>query len=141
MTTPVVQTDVYMDFQGLEQMRARARGHDQEALREIAGQFEALFIQMMLSSMRDASLGQGLLDGEHTKTYESMFDRQISIDLSKHKGLGLAEMMVRQLSRNQDSATRAADSPLSLSSVPSARSKVDLYHSAEASTSLTICAK
>jgi flagellar protein FlgJ len=96
-------------------MRTQAKGDDESALREIAGQFEALFIQMMLSSMRDASLGKGLLDGEHTKTYESMFDRQISIDLSKHKGLGLAEMMVRQLSRNPDGDRPADGMPLPIS--------------------------
>jgi flagellar protein FlgJ len=122
MTTPVVQTDVYMDFQGLEKMRAQAKGDDEKTLREIAGQFEALFIQMMLSSMRDASLGEGLLDGEHTKTYESMFDRQISIDLSKHKGLGLAEMMVRQLSRSQDGTTQVTGSSLPVGPVQQAAS-------------------
>ncbi len=115
MTTPIVQTDVYMDFQGLKSLRAQAKGDDEAALREIAGQFEALFIQMMLSSMRDASLGEGLLDSEHTKTYESMFDRQIAIDLSKQKGLGLAEMMVRQMSRDPESDGQASGLPIPVS--------------------------
>lgn len=99
MGIPATQTQVYTDFQGLSELRARAKRDGGEALREVAGQFEALFIQMMLKSMRDAGFGDGLLDSEHTQTYQAMFDRQISIDLSKHQGLGLAEMMVRQLSR------------------------------------------
>ena len=99
MTSPVAHNDVYTDFQGLSELRSRVRNNSEAALREVAGQFEALFIQMMLKSMRDAGLGEGILDSEHTKTYQAMFDKQISIDLSKRQGLGLAEMMVRQLSR------------------------------------------
>ena len=95
--------DVYTDFQGLSQLRTEAgkNGNDRETLRKVAGQFEALFIQMMLKSMRDASLGEGLMDGEHVKTYQSMFDQQIALDLSKRNSLGLADMMVRQLSRSE----------------------------------------
>lgn len=99
MTSPVAHNDVYTDFQGLSELRSRVRNNSEAALREVAGQFEALFIQMMLKSMRDAGLGEGILDSEHTKTYQAMFDKQISIDLSKRQGLGMAEMMVRQLSR------------------------------------------
>ena len=100
MTAPILQSDVYTDFQGLSELRARAKDNSQETLREVAGQFEALFIQMMLKSMRDANLGEGLMDSDHTKTYQSMFDQQIAIDLSKQQGLGLTEMLVRQLSRS-----------------------------------------
>lgn len=91
--------DVYTDFQGLAALRAEAGNNREETLRKVAGQFEALFIQMMLKSMRDANLGEGLMDSEQVKTYQSMFDQQIALDLSKHNGLGLADMMVRQLSR------------------------------------------
>jgi flagellar protein FlgJ len=85
----------------LSQLRAEAGSgkNDQATLRKVAGQFEALFIQMMLKSMRDANLGEGLMDSEHVKTYQSMFDQQIALDLSKGGSLGLADMMVRQLSR------------------------------------------
>jgi len=99
MTSPILQTDVYTDFKGLAELRGRAADNSEETLREVAGQFEALFIQMMLKSMRDAGLGEGLMDSEHTKTYQSMYDQQLAIDMSKKQGLGLAEMMVRQLRR------------------------------------------
>jgi len=113
MGAPGIEGQVYTDFQGLSELRARAKTNSQETLREVAGQFEALFIQMMLKSMRDAGLAEGLLDSEHTQTYQSMFDKQISIDLSKRQGLGLAEMMVRQLSR-----AGAADEPGAPATVP-----------------------
>jgi flagellar protein FlgJ len=99
--------DVYTDFQGLSGLRAESGKNDPETLRKVAGQFEALFIQMMLKSMRDASLGEGLMDSEHVKTYQSLFDQQIALDLSKRSSLGLADMMVRQLSP-KDSAVHAA---------------------------------
>lgn len=102
MTAPVSHADVYTDFQGLASLRAGARDGSEEALREVAGQFEAIFIQMMLKSMRDANLGEGMMDNDHVKTYQSMFDQQIAIDLSKRNSLGLADMMVRQLSQNAD---------------------------------------
>ena len=104
VTQAVLQTDVYTDFQGLNALRSRAHAdaNNEKTLREVAGQFEALFLQMMLKSMRDASLGEGLLDNEHTKTYQSMFDKQIAIKMTQGRGIGLAEMMVRQLSRQGD---------------------------------------
>ncbi len=102
MTTPVSHADIYTDFQGLSALRAGARDNSEESLREIAGQFEAIFIQMMLKSMRDANLGEGLMDSDHVKTYQSMFDQQIALDLSKRNSLGLADMMVQQLSRTQE---------------------------------------
>jgi len=112
MNPAIIQTDVYTDIQGLSKLRAQARDNSEETLREVAGQFEALFIQMMLKSMRDANLGEGLLDSQHSRTYQSMYDKQISIDLSKQQGLGLADMMVRQLSRSAESGDRAAAAPL-----------------------------
>lgn len=112
--------DVYTDFQGLSQLRAEAGAgnNDQATLRKVAGQFEALFIQMMLKSMRDANLGEGLMDSEHVKTYQSMFDKQIALDLSKGGSLGLADMMVRQLSRGGEVPDKNA--PVAAPSSPSA---------------------
>lgn len=100
MTAPVSQTDLYLDFKGISASRANATQDDPESLRKIAGQFEALFLQMMLKSMRDASLGDGILDSDHSKTYQSLFDKQIAMDLSQQNGIGLADMIVQQLSRS-----------------------------------------
>jgi flagellar protein FlgJ len=81
------------DFAGLGAMKAGA-GQDPEVLKAAARQFEALFVQMMLKSMRDA----GAVLGEERKTdYEEMFDREVSMHLTAHKGIGLADVMLRQL--------------------------------------------
>ncbi len=103
MTQGIIQTDVYTDFQGINALRNRVRtdGDSEETLRAVAEQFEALFLQMMLKSMRDASLGDSMLDNDNTKTYQSMFDKQISIEMSKGEGIGLADMLVQQLRGNK----------------------------------------
>lgn len=94
------QADVYADFNGLAQLKAKASGgsgEKQEALEEVARQFETVFLKMMLKSMRDTVPDSELIDGEKTKFYESMYDDQISLDLSKRGNLGLADMIVQQM--------------------------------------------
>lgn len=99
--TAAVDPSVYTDLQGLAKLRQRARaeGGEQspETLREVAGQFEALFVQQMLKTMRDSSLNEGLMDNDQTKFYQGMFDQQIALEMTRGKGLGLADMLVRQL--------------------------------------------
>ena len=88
---------IYTDLQSLSQLRTQARANSPEAVRAVARQFEGLLMQMMLKSMRDASLGDGLMDNEQTELYQSMFDQQISLTLSRGRGMGLAELLVKQL--------------------------------------------
>ncbi|MDV3238277.1 MAG: flagellar assembly peptidoglycan hydrolase FlgJ [Gammaproteobacteria bacterium] len=99
--TASLDPTIYTDPQGLAQLRAKARaeGGDRspETLRTVAGQFEALFVQMMLKNMRAASLGEGAFDSEQTQFYQGMFDQQIALELSRGKGLGIADVLVRQL--------------------------------------------
>jgi flagellar protein FlgJ len=105
----------YNDFQGLSQLRSEAGARAPEATREAARQFEALFVQMMLKSMRDAN---AVLGEEHDTTYEEMFDKQISMEMTKGKGLGLGELMARQLGTTDGAGTGQAaggtNAPLAL---------------------------
>lgn len=98
MKTVTPNADVYTDFQGLTRLRAQARANSPEALRATAQQFEALFTQMVLKSMRQASLGEGIFDSAQSDLYRDMLDQQMSLNLSKGKGIGLADMIVKQLS-------------------------------------------
>lgn len=91
----IPSTTVYTDFRGLNELEASARERTPEATREAARQFEALFVQMMLKSMREA--GSAFAE-ERDTTYDEMFDQQIALELTREKGLGLADMLVRQLS-------------------------------------------
>lgn len=88
---------VYTDFQGLDALRSRAREDKEAALDEVSRQFESLFLQMMLKSMRDASFGGGLFDSQQSEFYRDMYDQQMSVELSKQQGIGLADVLKRQL--------------------------------------------
>jgi flagellar protein FlgJ len=55
---------------------------------------------MMLESMRDASGGDPMFDSEESRFYRDMFDSQLSVEMSRGRGLGLAEMLVSQVMRS-----------------------------------------
>ena len=86
-----------LDFAGLAEMRAGAVHGKEQVTKEVAQQFEAIFINMMLKSMRDATERSGLLDSQATKTYESMFDQQLSTDLAGQGTFGIAQALQNQL--------------------------------------------
>lgn len=87
-----------VDFVGMAALRAEARGGDgQQPMKDAAQQFEALFVQMMLKSMRDAVPDGGLMGGNSLEMYEEMHDQQIALDISRRGGLGLANMIEAQL--------------------------------------------
>lgn len=88
---------IYTDLGGLARLRARAQVRPQSALEEAAGQFEALFTRMMLKSMRESSLGSSLMDSSQNKQYLQMFDSQMALEISRGRGLGLKDMLIRQL--------------------------------------------
>lgn len=95
---------VYTDFNGLAELKGKAREDAGAARKEVARQFEAMFVQMMLKSMRDASLGEGLLDSDNVKFYRDIYDQQLAIHLSDSGGIGLAEVIERQLGGAQNKA-------------------------------------
>lgn len=89
---------VYTDFQGLSKLRHEAQQNGEQALEKTAKQFEALFVQMMLKSMREAGQGEGLFDSDQSNLYRDMYDKQLSLNLTEQgEGMGLARMMVQQL--------------------------------------------
>jgi flagellar protein FlgJ len=91
-------TGAITDFTQFTNLRLAAERNDPAVLREVAGQFEALFIETMLKNMREASLGDPLLgDSNQHEMYQGMLDQQLSLEMSSGKGIGLAEMLVRQL--------------------------------------------
>ncbi|MDX9740386.1 MAG: rod-binding protein [Gammaproteobacteria bacterium] len=85
------------DPQGLDRLRQAAREESPDALREAARQFEALFIHSMLKNMRETGFGEGLFDNDQTRMYQGMFDQQIAGNMAAGGGIGLAEVLVRQL--------------------------------------------
>ncbi|MGE0115387.1 MAG: flagellar assembly peptidoglycan hydrolase FlgJ [Steroidobacteraceae bacterium] len=100
MTSPANNASFYADFGALAALKRDARTDSQKALRAAAQQFESLFTDMMLKSMRAASIGDALTGSGELDMYQGMFDQQLAAQLSKGKGLGLADMLVQQLMRS-----------------------------------------
>jgi flagellar protein FlgJ len=87
----------WLDLKGLAEMKAAAGQQKAGTIRAVAQQFESVFLGMMMKSMRDAKLGDGAFDSDESKLYKEMFDNQVALNLSKGRGLGIADMLVRQL--------------------------------------------
>ncbi len=100
------------DVSGLATLKRHAKAGDATTNKAVAKQFEALFLQIVLKSMRDATPREGLFNSEQTQMYESLLDQQLGQALSSgSRGVGLVAMIEAQLARqNQD--PQAFDMPL-----------------------------
>ena len=86
-----------LDVQGVNQLKLEAKQSSPEALKAAAKQFEAVFMNMLMKSMREATPQDGMFDSEQTRMYTSMLDQQLTQRMAS-RGIGLADVMVRQLS-------------------------------------------
>ncbi|MFL9889449.1 flagellar assembly peptidoglycan hydrolase FlgJ [Paraburkholderia sp. RL17-381-BIF-C] len=89
-----------LDVQGFAKLSAQAKASPQAGMKMAAQQFDAVFTQMMLKSMRDATPQDGPFDSHDSATFTSMMDQQLSQQLSQ-KGIGVADAMLKQMMRNQ----------------------------------------
>jgi len=88
---------IYNDFSQFTTLRAEATKNPNAALEDVAAQFESIFLQQMLKSMRDATVKSDLFDSSQMDTYQSMADQQLAVSLAESGGIGLARMMVEQM--------------------------------------------
>jgi Rod binding domain-containing protein len=107
--TSVSNTRSYLDFDGLGQLKGQARQDAKSATRETAQQFEALFLQMTMKTMRDSIIKSELSEDKTLETYESMFDKEVSVQLAKRNSLGLADMLVKNLEAQQTNIATTAE--------------------------------
>ncbi len=98
------------DSRSLDQLKRAARDDPRQATKKVATQFEALFMQMVLKSMRDATPRSGLLDSQSEDLYRGMLDQQIAQQVAA-KGTGLSDLIARQLSRNLPTAVANGAAP------------------------------
>lgn len=96
-----------LDTKGLGELKQGARNGSPAALKEAATQFEAMFINMMMKSMREATPQEGIMDNQQSKMFTGMLDQQLSQNLAK-RGMGLADVLTRQLTSNQMGAQALA---------------------------------
>lgn len=86
--------NTYSDLKGLAALKQDSKSP--QALREVGQQVDALFLQMMLKSMRDASADQGDPSSNEMGMYQDMFDKQVALTLSQHQDIGLGSLLMRQ---------------------------------------------
>ncbi|MEM9604219.1 MAG: flagellar assembly peptidoglycan hydrolase FlgJ [Pseudomonadota bacterium] len=105
----------YLDLRGLAQLRHQARQTPEAdaTLRQVAEQFESLFVHMVLKSQRAATFGDPLFDSNALDTYRDMQDQQMALELARRGGFGLADVLVQQLGKfhnvGQPAEAEAAD--------------------------------
>jgi peptidoglycan hydrolase FlgJ len=84
----------YTDINGLAALKKDPTSP--QAISAVAEQVEALFLQMMLKSMRDATTGDDT--SNEMGMYQDMFDKQVALTMSQHQDLGIGRLLKRQLS-------------------------------------------
>ena len=102
-------TDIYTDLNGLKSLKASARKDARSALPEVARQFESVMISMMLKNLRKTGLEDPYFKSEAMDSYRDMHDKQLSMELSKGRGIGLAEAIVRQMENQVGTGNKATD--------------------------------
>ena len=102
------------DISSLDTLRQKAvkegKDGEQEALRAAARQFESIFTSMMLKSMREANEGfeSNMMNSQNEKFYRQMLDEQMASELSSSGSMGLADMIVKQLTAGTVSTMQSA---------------------------------
>jgi flagellar protein FlgJ len=103
-----------IDFAGLSQLKSRATKRDPEALTGAARQFEALFLQMMLKSMRNA--GSAFAE-DRDRSYDDMLDQQLAVEMTRQGSVGIADMLVRQIEAREHRSAPQSESTVATSEV------------------------
>lgn len=129
-------SDNYFDLSALSQIKNLSKKDSKAALEQVASQFETIFMKMMLKSMRDASFGNPLFDSESAKVYRDMHDDQLALNLSKSGGIGIADMLVKQLGsylpQGNDDIVKPEEMPIlnaAVSSVAKKKNEISFFES------------
>ncbi len=105
-----VDAPLFTDPAHLAKLKSEAHTGSSDNLREVARQFESMFTHMLMKNMRAASLGEGAFDSDQSRFYQDMFDQQMSTELTRGKGLGIAELLVRQLGGDESTRPESPNS-------------------------------
>lgn len=100
--SPDTSSKLAIDAKSIDDLHLMAKQRPDEALQKVAQQFESLFMNMLLKSMREATPKDGLFDSQQTQFFTQMYDQQLAQHIST-RGIGIADMMVKQLTRANNS--------------------------------------
>lgn len=120
-----LDSGAFNDLNRLQQFKVG--GDSEKNIRKVAQEFESLFLNEMLKAMRSANevFGEGnFMNSNESKTYQDMYDQQLSVTMSNNQnGIGLADVLVRQMSKIKDVSSRPNPFAQVDEPVPSAPSK------------------
>jgi flagellar protein FlgJ len=102
------QPDLYMNMQQFSELKLEAREHSAGASKKAAQQFEGLFIQMMLKNMRAAAVMDESQHSSYMDFYSEMYDKQMALMMSQQGGIGIADLLHKQLDQNMPEGQNAA---------------------------------
>jgi Rod binding domain-containing protein len=103
-----ISSSTYLDFNALAQLKGDAARDPSKAVRKTAEQFEAYFIQQMMKAMRDSIEKSDLVEGGSIDMYQDLMDKEIALSMAKRGGMGLADMLERQMNQTQALSTEDA---------------------------------
>jgi flagellar protein FlgJ len=104
----------YLDFNALTQLRGEARHDPSQAIRKTAEQFEAYFLQHMMKEMRATIEKSELVESKSMETYQDMMDKEVAQHMVRRGGIGLADMLEKQMAKQQPPANVSAQEALKL---------------------------
>jgi len=116
----VSQSDVYTDLNSLQKLKTSARQDSQAAIPEVARQFEAVMISMMIKNLRKTGMDDPIFNSQAMDSYRDMYDQQLGLELSKGEGIGFAKAIAEQI--KYQSGQQDKDIP----AVPAAADKLRL---------------
>ncbi|MDH5352804.1 MAG: flagellar assembly peptidoglycan hydrolase FlgJ [Gammaproteobacteria bacterium] len=103
------QTDFYLNLNQLSEMKLGARQNSAAASESVAQQFESLFIQQMLATMRSAAVIDDSSHSSYTDFYQEMHDKQLALTIAKQGGLGMTKFIMQQLPGGQAVSGKGGD--------------------------------
>lgn len=104
-TDSTQHAQLYTELGEMNKLRQQAKDNDPAALQAVAEQFEQLFLNMLVKSMREANASfseDSYFNSPQVEFYQQMGDTQLTKEIAENKGFGLAEILVRQLGGNID---------------------------------------
>ncbi len=101
-------SSTYLDFNALTRLKGEAAQDPSKAIRKTSEQFEAYFIQQMMKTMRESIEKSDLVEGGNMDTYQDLMDKEMSLEMVKRGGMGVANMMEKQMLRAQELSTQDA---------------------------------
>lgn len=110
MTDMNLSAKSYLDFAGLGELRSRAKNNEESAAQEVGRQFEAMFVQMVFKSMREANepMKSGLMGSASVDTFEQMYHEELSQVMSQKGVFGLGDWLTEQV-KTQTNSTKAME--------------------------------